>query len=982
MSMNIVPVLFMTLVPSCCSRMAAWRTGSVNSRRDYVLIGQQLRLTCRLNSSTTYDSGLLFLEKGDNLNVSMTIIDDRTAATNRTIGSLHDAGKYYCWVGTDEGDGSLFVGSRVVEVEHYPEPVVNMTCVKDNWDSPLTCHWDLGVNYVNASNIEVMFLFKMGRRAALCPNQTKTRCYFSRYNSLEIVYTVRVKNKRTNDSVNVKPASFKSNDLVKPDPVNVINITVTKSNFTLIWNHNRPHREKMYRIRFHEKDDPAWKEIRIPPKPNFDEEPPHFSRTETGLRPYTQYEVEIDTRPSLTTGYWSNKIRRTKRTLEDVPSTGPHTTQGSFYSEVCHSNVHDVTVFWQEPRAADSNGKITQYLVEYNGISRTLDAAEFQFTALSLPCDKRHVISLDAETSVGASGSPSTIVIPPTGQGTKIEDFTIMVSDREVKAMWKRPEGEISELYVYWCVGSTIRKKCEKLLKWGLVEVNKTSFLIPDETVIVDDYLFGVSAILENVTLGITWSECTVVEGSRPTVKPRGLQVEKTASPSSLKLKWPKTRCIDTALITSYRLYMGEVAGNNIINERNFTYNLTTTEHVAVDLRVGTNYSFRLQALSSAGAGPISDPLYQMIPSERGYFDSPLVFGSAVAAAIVCVILAVVIAICCYRRRKQCWRSETISLPKWTSPYSSPSHDMLRSDTSSSESSSMGATNQTRATEEDVIRSGSSDSTRTNSDTNMHCGQPGSLPTEAVVKLTSDPDRIQVAIDPNQLDVKNGIVHCPDYKKIGDIEPTHGNRPPENYSLFSDTAVSSFPGADPVVSNKDLGVLSLNHMSPNVETAVGNVAQPFHPDYVQEQQVTNGVPCVKTVGTEVYRSFHPDYLSNTSPPVILNENYVPVPLVNACREETSAGSRSDNSGSRSDNSRSTSGSLDAYMKAGLGSDDVQTSPESPTHPDYVACVSAAHPAILPLEEHALEEISRFEQPPAGTEANPSYISVTDISTKL
>ncbi|XP_067678645.1 interleukin-12 receptor subunit beta-2-like isoform X2 [Haliotis asinina] len=977
MSMNAVPLLLMVLVFRAAA--AEWPLGEMvpsTPGGDYVLIDQQLQLVCRLNSSTSYNSGQLFVEKGDNINVSLTIIDDRTAATNLTIRSLQDAGKYYCWLGTEDDDGSLFVGSRMVEVEYKPELVENITCVKNNWDSPLTCTWDLGVRYVNDSNVEVTYLFRTRRSGGTCPNQTKTMCYFSRYNFLKISYAVRVRNKRTNDFVMGGPVSSECNDLVKPDPVNIINISVTKSSYTLFWSHNRPYREKLYRIRFHEKDDPVWKEILRPPDPTLEKEPPSFNWTEMGLRPYTQYEVEIDTRPSLTTGYWSNKIRRTKRTLEDVPATGPHTTRGSFYSEVCHSYVHDVTLFWQEPRPADRNGKITHYLVEYNSINKTLGASEFQFTALSLQCDKHQVIYLNAGTSVGASGNPYAIVIPPTGQGPKIEDFYVMVSGREVKAMWKRPEGEITEMYVYWCVGSWIKKKCEKLLKWGLVEANKTSFLIPDETVIGDDYLFGLSAIFDNLTTGIMWSECTVMEGSLPSVKPSGLQVEKTDSPSSLKIKWPKTRCIDTALITSYRLYVGEVAGQNIINERNFTYNLTTTEHVAGDLHVGTNYSFRLQALSSAGDGPISDPLYQTVASDHGFYDSPLLKAVAGIAGSVGVFFLVVGLICCYWKRKQCWRSETISLPKWTSPYSSPTHDMLRSDTSSSESSSMGATNQTKATEEDVIRSSSSNSTRTSSDTNMNGGQLGILPNETVLQLTSDPDQIQVVIDPNKVDVQNGIVHCPDYKKIGDIEPVHSNRPPENYSLFTDTG----PEADQIVTKKDLAVASLNHVSSSLDTTVGNVAQPFHPDYVQEQQVTNGVPYVKTIGTEVDTSFHPDYLSNTSPPVILNENYVPVPLVNACKQETSEGSGSDNS-------RSTSGSLDAYMKAGLGQNDVQTSPESPTHPDYVACVSIADPAVLPLEEHVLQlmpriEASPREAPTAGMEANPGYISITDISTKL
>ncbi|XP_046331518.2 interleukin-6 receptor subunit beta-like isoform X1 [Haliotis rufescens] len=1009
MSVNIVSVMLMiVMLPPAA---AEWPLGELvpsTPGGDYVLIGQQLLLDCHLNSSTTYNSGMLFVEKGDDFNGSLTIIDSRTAEMNLTVTSLSDAGRYYCWVGVSGEGSSLFVGSRLVEVEYYPEPVVNITCVKYNWDEKMNCTWDLGVNYVNASNIEVSFFYQTRRgdndtdvtRGKRCPNQTQTGCYFTRYNFPSLKYVVRVKNKRTNEPVNGRPIFSKCNDLVKPDPINVINVNTTKTNFTLVWNHNKRLRAKMYRFRFHKVGDADWKEVLKKPAPDFEEEPPSMSQTVVGLRPYTLYEVEMDTRPTPTTGYWSDKVTRTKRTLEDVPATGPHTTPGSFYSEVCHSNIHDVTVFWQEPSAADRNGKITRYLMDYNGIRSRLDAAEFQFTAPSLPCDKRQVISLDAETSVGASGNPSLIVVPPTSQGSNIQDFDIVVSDREVKAMWKPHEGEVTDLYVYWCVGSRIRKKCEKPLKWAPVGVNRTSFEIPDLKVVVDEYLFGLSAVIDNVTTGITWAECIVEKGARPTETPMGLQVEKTASPTSLKLKWPKTRCIDTALITNYRLYVGEVSGKNIINKYNITYNLTTAQHVATELQAGRNYSFRLQAVSSAGVGPINDPIYQAIPSERGYLH--LREGIAVAVVIGVIMLAVIVVIYMYRKRKQCWAKETISLPKWTSPYSSPSHEMLRSDTSCSGSSSLDATNQTKATEEDVICSGSSNSTRTNSDTNMHGIQNGILSGQTTgLKLTSDPDQIQVVINPNESYVQNGITYCPDYKKIGDMEPMHGNRPSENYSLFSDAGLVDArqnhlpcsPEEDQVVHNKDVAVHSINPMSPYVKTTLGNVAPAFHPNYVQEQQVTDGVPCVKTISAEVN---HPNYLSNTSPPVILNADYVQVPLVNACKEEASdnsrsrsenSGSRLSNSRSRSDTSRSTSDSMDAYMRAGLGSDDVQTSPESPTHPDYVSGVPAAGPAVLPLEEHALEEIHRdgaslHKPPPAGMEVNPDYISITDNCTKL
>lgn len=281
---------------------------------------------------------------------------------------------------------------------------------------------------------------------------------------------------------------------------------------------------------------------------------------------YTNYTVEIkmisatadpEARPDL----WSDIVTVSARTSPSQPSRSPEVNIGSF--EVVETGtLRTVYAYWKLMKPQEFNGPEFNYIARlgsrgaFSKVVPTRSYARFDNSSLA---ELR--VQLTAENSLGSAVGFSTIAIPQAAFLVDLEPKAvtkIWKGTGRYEVAWRHPDRSdvVTSYTLFWCRSSNQKERpyqCDGELDWKTLEVASArvqthDLLLPTK----DVYQIAVSANADNLSSGMFWSTCTVIE-DRLVSRVTKIELMHPSS-TSLWVGW-KLDCSDQAgIVYGYRI--------------------------------------------------------------------------------------------------------------------------------------------------------------------------------------------------------------------------------------------------------------------------------------------------------------------------------------------------------------------------------------------------------------------------------------------
>lgn len=614
--------------------------GVVLPNDPYIFIGNELKLTCNLTSVTPETSASLYFTKANVVYPKSVIkvLSSRSIQLVLPIVSPEDSGSYVCKLNKSTGGYPQVIGNQFVVVEYAPRKVESLSCEVYNWES-MTCHWDLGVQYVNPDHIEVQLVWTVRDLQQYdCPNLTKTSCHWKSNNGQDSFRTdmlyhmaVIVRNKITGNQTQSDIFKEDTRKLVRPSSVSELKKSHNSTCLKLQWRHNRPDQEKQYRIQYHSKWEVTdkWKVISLDDVQE---------KTICDLVPNTEYTIKLACRP-LWDGFWSEEVQTIIKLDQDVPGASPELQPGGFVEKPCSfQDCRVITVYWRPIIDRLANGEITNYKVtsqamEMTGPPTQLYTGSRTVGQLMLSASTDYIIDIQGETKKGISPHRASILIlakdkkPPYPDGLVVEaeKADMMVKDvYNVDIRWSEPttSQRILGYTLFWCKGSSSDQMCIEPLKWAVLKGNQQKFSMTVQKVEMQSLLFGISMETvhssgETVSSGILWNDCVYMKNQKPLMAPKNVRMLSLVDENSLRVEWDRFKCSEMAgYITHYSIfYCSSQTAQNCSGKYNvMDVDGQKTSVTLKDMSPKTTYRVWIQARSDGGSGPQSDPIFTTIP--------------------------------------------------------------------------------------------------------------------------------------------------------------------------------------------------------------------------------------------------------------------------------------------------------------------------------------------------------------------------------
>ncbi|CAC5372177.1 unnamed protein product [Mytilus coruscus] len=649
---------FVSACWGCCE------CGALDQSDPYLFVGEYLNITCTLSSQTVENgdnSSKLWFSYGSDIDVpdtETTILNSTSLKLSRLITTTFDS-PYACNLRNPNFTENVWenvaiVGTTTVRTEYPPEPVKNFSCIIYDWDEKMECSWDLGVNYRDLHQINTTLIISDGIKenghGGSCPNMNLLNCSLYQgggisFDRSTLYFYVIVKNTMRDVSVDTGWITVKQAKSVKPSPVDMIEISsITSKCVSLKWVHKRVHRSKIFIIHITSKwNDDKVKKLR------------EFNTTVCDLKPNTEYQISIVTRPGEDIGYPSEPVMNITTTETDFPDRPPEIFPGSYVVSVegCRNNNRNMTLYWKDLPETYQNGQMSGYNVKVfsgDGISPNYPVHRRTYTSLSLPCRKEVNISVFSWNEVGYSVEASKITIPEANSllppSRIIVEAQNTSTDTTVSVSWTPTEdGRIKFHTVYYCQFDT---ECTTDIEWIRVPGNSTSLTI--EHIQFDKkYRFGVSSDMDVGSSGFNWEDCYYLKSIAPSPP---TQVDVLAYPeNAITVDWSDPKCGDSPYIEFYRVTWCTASHNKDCSDFTKERDISTTEPsklVLPNLKAGTSYGVRIQHIT--GDGRISDysDMVYIQPTNNNLASSEIT-GIAVGGTFL-FMFAIAGAVFIYRR--------------------------------------------------------------------------------------------------------------------------------------------------------------------------------------------------------------------------------------------------------------------------------------------------------------------------------------------
>nr|KAI8750177.1 cytokine receptor domeless [Biomphalaria glabrata] len=482
----------------------------------YYLVGEELNLVCNI-SKVSFDNGdctaytLHFNKKqtkianGDKTHINSNYIKVENNFTvvlsipNLTIDHYNE---YECCSGDNDcgcnpwetNDECGCIGSEDIYIQYGPQPVVNVTCIVDNWTVNLFCTWQHPVPYNMDLNDTKVSVYE--NSSLVCFGQLLKECSWPA-NTFVIKDIYNITITVTNTERNISASSFTSvhrMDNVKPAPVNDLKIINLENGcLNLSWMHES---KELKRFKI------LSKESRQPLEPLTDNlTVEYFEKCNVKLQ--TQYSFCVSTFPlGSDKGFWSDeKCVNIIPTVVAIPSLGPKNS--SYTVSEVQNGSYNIQIYWQKP---ETNDFITNYLITQNGQLLANVTAETYTASVQLNCNCNHTrLELFAANEKGQSKYPSKLLLllnidVPTRVKTS---FSIEVNNG-LRAVWDTDDKMAYS--VYWCKGKY--PICEEQINWTTLSLLSTSYALPNLESDPGLYIYGISVLKDGNWSSIYWTSC------------------------------------------------------------------------------------------------------------------------------------------------------------------------------------------------------------------------------------------------------------------------------------------------------------------------------------------------------------------------------------------------------------------------------------------------------------------------------------------
>ncbi|KAL5015998.1 hypothetical protein ScPMuIL_005587 [Solemya velum] len=636
----------------------------------YVFIGSILTLTCTIISDEWTDVSTLRFTHNNNQNFKPEYLESsgpNSLQLNYPILREDDGKSIFCWANRSTGE-EKFVFVKV-KTEYRTRDVENFSCRLYNYDESLFCHWEHGVEYVNASNIAVTTLFRVSRGSPVaCDNQIVTSC---RWNSShahqvdrKVVFFMIFVNNIKNGDKHAQSVMLDMKKSVQPKPLSVLEVITINSTCVFVhWSHDRIFRSKDYRIQYWClcSWDATIQSVVVSDPTN--------STFFCDLNPATQYQITVAVKP-VEGGFWSEERTGQNETFEDVPGTEPGNTAGAIISSSCQdSGYRTVQIFWSSIPLSLRHGHegYIEYRIHYSDSDKNHSLVTKKvWEELDLKCDENYDIRVHAATRVGPSTTYALFQVNPVKSMPKPPEevrVEFVHNSTELSVEWTvlpSVERENVSFTVFWCPREygeygDAHKMCQSEITWKVVtEMNTT---IPVARGVAAEYWYGVSMETSRGTSGFYWQQCLYDPLKSPEEPPEGFQVSDFRREETISVQWYPPECNSikrSAFITSYRLTYCVLDDNSNCTDSSTSILLEKhrRDFVITDLDTDHKYGITLTALSEAGPSPQTKMLIAKPPTK----DIRELLGLIIALSLVFSIIVVVSCIFVWRRCQLMWR--------------------------------------------------------------------------------------------------------------------------------------------------------------------------------------------------------------------------------------------------------------------------------------------------------------------------------------
>lgn len=667
----------------------------VTPKSPYIFIGDMLVLNCTVTDPRmAIPRSLYFTHNGSEISPRLIRrIDSRTIQLRMNVSSPKDAGYYRCFSTRNRTVKLLqrIIGSQFVNVEYKVQSVKNINCKVYDWQI-MNCTWDLGADYIDKVNTNVSLGWTISKRQYDCPHQTPTSCTWQSGEGVlsfqpDAYYHMQITVWNRKKDVRKKSAIFAIDSSLIVQPAKLTGVTCQALNSTCIileWSHPR---QLMCRIQYHSNWDAVddWKVL-------------NATRRQVSichLLPHSFYNVNISCLPKRTKTYlWSEVTTFSVQTPSEVPEKPPD-IPGSYYtvpSTDVNKKCSDVVIYWKEVEPKYLFGNPQGYLIQYRPTHGNWQEVEIRqgltSAKMCLSMQKAFEIRLYARNNVNFSTGYSTLFIetedkrpgiPPNftaemlpNKGTNLLNITLSWGTPTKIAEGLRLKGYL----LFWCHSHDSKHKfnCKDEANWihlptnvhnySLVAKKSTIknlvFAVATEASVIEtgqevhsDILNGFSSGPKNVSSGMVWSSCIYRKDLKPLGAPSDVRFGSILD-RSLLVSWQPLACEESPTqIIEYLIYYCSVNSSQICYGATKIGHAkgTDSSYIIADLTPGLRYRVSLQAISPAGKGPETSPIFSFVIDERL---KPEVIAAIAAAVCIIIIFLLIGCITVFKRATLC----------------------------------------------------------------------------------------------------------------------------------------------------------------------------------------------------------------------------------------------------------------------------------------------------------------------------------------